>query len=241
MALKTTLPGIPECDRPYEKLELYGASSLSDSELLAVILRSGTKDMNVVDVAKELLFAFDGKLKNVCGAGVGELLAVKGIGRVKAIQLKAAGEMALRIEREFKWMAETGGDVEKIGEFFVQELWNEPGEVFSMVMLDKRLRIIGYRVVSRGILDRTIVHPREIFQPAVKELAYAVVVAHNHPSGDTTPSREDISLTARLKQAGDIMGITLLDHIIVGRKQFSSFKELGIMDRFESLRFDKAV
>ena len=138
-------------------------------------------------------------------------------------------------------MAETGGDVEKIGEFFVQELWNEPGEVFSMVMLDKRLRIIGYRVVSRGILDRTIVHPREIFQPAVKELAYAVVVAHNHPSGDTTPSREDISLTARLKQAGDIMGITLLDHIIVGRKQFSSFKELGIMDRFESLRFDKAV
>ena len=99
-----------------------------------------------------------------------------------------------------------------------------------VLMLDKRLRITGSRVVSRGTLDYTVVHPREVFAPAIRELAYAVVVAHNHPSGDTYPSREDLEITSKLKKAGEILGIQLLDHIIVGKKNYSSLKKLGFID-----------
>ncbi|MBP5312237.1 MAG: DNA repair protein RadC [Clostridia bacterium] len=230
MTLRSTLPGIPECDRPYEKLELHGASSLTDSELLAVILRAGTKEQNVLDIARELLLSFDGKLKNLCRAGIKELTSVSGIGRVKAIQLMAAGELALRIERDIRAPASRGGGMEGIAEYLVEKLWNETTEVFMVLMLDKRLRITGSRVVSRGTLDYTVVHPREVFAPAIRELAYAVVVAHNHPSGDTYPSREDLEITSKLKKAGEILGIQLLDHIIVGKKNYSSLKKLGFID-----------
>lgn len=230
MALNKDLPGIPECDRPYEKLELYGASFLSDSELLAVILRSGTKERNVIDLSRDILLSFDNRLKNVCCAGLGELLALRGIGRVKAIQLKAAGELAIRVGRSMGENPPRGGDANEIADFIFEKLFGETGEVFMVVMLDKRLKIIGYRTVSKGTLDRTLVHPREVFAPAIKELAYAVVVAHNHPSGCTMPSSEDIKLTRRLRQAGAIIGIELLDHIIVGKREFASFKALGLMD-----------
>ncbi len=241
MLSKTTLPGIPECDRPYEKFELHGASSLSDSELLAVILRSGTKETNVIELGRKLLLSFGGKLKNVCGAGLGELLAVKGIGRVKAIQLKAAGELALRIERDMRKSAARGGSQESIAGFIVEKLWSEPTEVFIVVMLDAKLKIIGDRVVSKGSLDRTPVHPREVFAPAIKELAHSIVVAHNHPSGNTSPSSDDINLTRRLSQAGEIIGIKLLDHIIVGKKNYSSFKTLGLMNETAPLKLGRAV
>lgn len=241
MVEKTTLPGIPECDRPYEKLELLGASSLSDSELLAVILRSGTKEINVIDLARKLLFKFNGRLKNVCCAGLGELSSVHGIGRVKAIQLKAAGELALRIERDMRSQLLRGGNSDDIADFIIEQLWGEPREVFIVVMLDKRLHITGSSVVSRGTIDCTLVHPRDVFAPAVKELAYAVVVAHNHPSGSTEPSGEDIALTKRLRAAGTVLGIELLDHIIVGRKEFSSFKAMGLMDDMQPAKLCRAV
>ncbi len=241
MSFKMNLPGIPECDMPYEKLELHGASSLSDSELLAVILRSGTKQTNVIDLGRKLLLSFGGSLKNVCCAGLGELLAVRGIGKVKAIQLKAAGELALRIERDLRTQSLRGGDSKSIADFVVEMLWSEQTEVFIVVMLNVKLKIIGVRTVSKGTLDRTPVHPREVFAPAIKEMAHSVVVAHNHPSGSTEPSTDDINLTKRLKQAGEIIGIRLLDHIIVGRKNYSSFKTLGLMDEPLQNRFGLAV
>ncbi len=236
MALRPTLPGVPECDRPYEKLELNGASSLTDSELLAVVLRAGTKKQNVIELARNLLISFGGKLKDVCRAGTGELMSVKGIGRIRALQLKAVGELAVRIAGEMNSVPSEGGSMEGIASFLINWLFNEDGEVFAVVMLDKRLRIIGARKVSKGTLDKTLVHPREVFLPAVRELAYAVVIAHNHPSGNTEPSREDVMLTARLIEAGDIMGIPVLDHIIVGKRNYTSFKARGLMDQLVSRR-----
>ena len=241
MNVNETMTRLPESDRPYEKLELHGASTLTDSELLAVIIRAGTGGANAVTVARQLLGAFGGSLRRVCDAGIPELAKTRGIGRIKAIQLKAAGELADRINREKSLRQVDAADAEAVGRMLMCDIGNEKREVFRVLMLDKRLRIINAKDVSGGVLDKTLVHPREVFSPAVRELAYAVIVAHNHPSGELEPSEEDIRLTDRLIEAGEIIGIPVLDHFIVSRRGFTSFCGSGIMARLTAKKRDNVV
>ena len=229
MNVKQIMTDLPESDRPYEKLELHGAYTLTDSELLAVIIRAGTGGANAVTVARQLLKSFGGSLRRVCDAGIPELAETRGIGRIKAIQLKAAGEIADRINREKSIRLVDAANAEAVGRMLMYDIGSEKREVFRVLMLDKRLRIISARDVSSGVLDRTLVHPREVFSPAVRELAYAVIVAHNHPSGELEPSEEDVRLTDRLVEAGEILGIPVLDHFIVSARGFTSFCGMGLM------------
>ncbi|MBP1588276.1 MAG: DNA repair protein RadC [Clostridia bacterium] len=230
MSKKTTIAGLPEYDRPYEKLELSGASSLTDSELLAVLIRSGTKEDNALTVSRELLRQFDGSIKNVFSGGISELRAVKGIGKVKALQIKAVAEACRRIGADDCPRLATAEDIDAVGRFLSADFGYESKELFKCVLLDTRLRVLGIRLVSQGALNGTLVHPREVFSDAVRELCYGVIVAHNHPGGSLAPSQNDIALTGRLVSAGQILGIQMLDHFIVTRTSYVSFKRLGIID-----------
>ena len=230
MSKNTTIAGLPEYDRPYEKLELSGASSLTDSELLAVLIRSGTKDENALSVSREILSRFDGSFKRIFSAGIGELCAVKGIGKVKALQLRAVGETCRRFASQSISRLTAADDIDVVGNYLSADFGFETKELFKCILLDKKLHVIGIRLVSQGTLDCTPVHPREVFSDAIKELSFGIIVAHNHPSGQLKPSGEDVALTERLIKAGRILGIPLLDHFIVSRSGFISFKRLGIID-----------
>lgn len=230
MSRKNTIAGLPEYDRPYEKLELSGASSLTDSELLAVLIRSGTKDENALSVSRELLDRFDGSFKKIFSGGIGELCAVKGIGRIKALQLRAVGELCRRAGTQSCPRLSAADDIDVVGRYLSADFGFESKEMFKCVLLDTRLHVVGIRLVSQGTLDSAPVHPREVFSDAIRELCFGIIVAHNHPSGQLRPSREDLALTERLIRAGRILGIPLLDHFIVSQSGFISLKRLGIID-----------
>lgn len=222
-----TMKQLPESDRPYEKIESYGAEVLSDTELLAAVVRSGTKNLNAIDVSRRLLARFGGNLAAVCDAGIAELKEIEGIGTTKAVQIKAIGEIAKRVAQRINVPLITASSSEKIGEMLVIEMGARDVETFRVIFLDKKLRITGQREISKGILDRTIVHPREIYSDAVRERSNAIIIAHNHPSGVCEPSDEDLMLTRRVMRAGKIMGIPMLDHIIVGKNDYYSMNSAG--------------
>lgn len=227
MSEKGTMKCLPVLDRPYERVERFGAKTLSDSELLAVIIKTGTKGKTALDVSRALFERFEGGLAEICAAGITELTSVEGIGPVKAVQIKALGELSGRIMRGQNRVKIDAGNAQQLGNLLMSEMGLLRKEVFRILLLDKKLRVTRQRDVSVGILDRTLVHPREVFTLAVKECSYAIIVAHNHPSGDVTPSRDDFMITARLVDAGEILGIRLYDHIIAGRDNFYSMREHG--------------
>lgn len=222
-----TMKCLPVLDRPYERVERFGAKTLTDSELLAVIIKTGTKGKTAIDVSRALFERFEGGLTEICDAGIRELMSVAGIGRVKAVQLKALGELAARMSGDRKQVPINAGDVSSLGGLLVSEMGRMRKEVFRILLLDKKLRVMRQHDVSVGILDKTLVHPREVFSYAIRECCYTVIIAHNHPSGDVTPSRDDIEITARLAEAGEIIGIRIYDHIIAGRDGFYSMREKG--------------
>ncbi len=223
---------LPEEDRPYEKLEKCGAENLTDAELLAVIIRTGTKESTSLDLTRKIMNEFsNGKgllyLKNT---SLSQLRKIKGVGRVKAIQLKAAGELASR-------MIVTDGKSGRhkitspcdIRDIYLEKLRYANKEKFIVLALNTRNEIIREIEVSVGSLSETIVHPREVFAEVIKEPAAAVILMHNHPSGDPSPSGNDKKTTARLEEAGKILGIRILDHVIIGNRNIFSFKENGLM------------
>ena len=218
---------LPEYDRPYEKMELQGIYTLTDSELLAVIIRCGTKNANCIDISRTLLDKFDGKMSNVMKAGISELSAVEGVGRTKALQLAAVGEICRRIRIEQSEKTRNAGNPDAVGKMLMAEMGFLDHEIFKVFMLDKGLHIIGEKIVSEGIIDKALVHPREVFAPAIRELSYAIIIAHNHPGGSRTPSRDDIVLTNRIIDAGNILGIPVLDHFIVTGNAFFSMAQEG--------------
>lgn len=230
MALYQTIKEWPEEDRPREKLLSKGPQSLSETELLAIILRNGNASTgeSAVDHARLLLHQFGG-LKGIEEASVSELSAIKGIGPAKIAQLKASLEIARRVGNK-KW--ETGEPLrsaEDVYRHFRENLGREKRELFYVVLLNNKHRKIRDVKISEGSLTASLVHPREVYNPVIRESAAAVIFVHNHPSGDPAPSPEDIDITRRLKEVGDVMGVRVLDHVVIGSDRYFSFSDKGML------------
>lgn len=224
-----TMRDMPREERPRERLIRYGADKLSGEELLAILISRGTAGVPVREIAHQLLMRF-GSVTGVSEASIEELKSVPGIGPAKACQIKAAFELARRFqESQAPQERETLTTPEAIVRLIRPMLIHRKKECFFTVLLDARSRHIRTEQVSIGSLDTTLAHPREVFDAAVHDHAPAIVVAHNHPSGDPTPSEEDIRLTKRLIEAGKVLGIKLVDHIIIAGDRFYSFRNHGIL------------
>jgi len=223
-----TIRDLPLSERPRERLQKLGVEALSAQEILAVILGRGIAGESVMVTAQRLLSHF-GDLKGIGGASVEELSQVKGIGLAKAAQIKAAFELSRRLEgypqAEDKPVVKTPEDVASLVR---GRLKGKKKEHFLALLLDTRNRLIKVSEIAIGSLDASIVHPREVFKEAISASAASVIFAHNHPSGDPTASEDDISLTKRLAKAGEIVGIDVLDHIIIGDKNYLSLKREGL-------------
>ena len=217
----------PEDERPRERLLKQGADKLSDAQLLGIILRTGEGGRTAVDLGRELLERFRG-LAGIAGAGINELRGIKGIGPAKAAEIKAAMELGRRHQRPTLAGASLCASHD-VAAYFQPRLRDIKKEEFRCVLLDTKNRVIREETVSTGSLTASLVHPRETFKTAVRDSAAAVIFVHNHPSGDIKPSQEDILLTRRLIQAGDVLGIKVLDHVIVGDSGHFSFRDSGLM------------
>ena len=220
---------IPENERPMEKLLINGPDALNNAELLAVILRTGIRGENVVALSNRLLSEVEG-LDGLLVSSYAEITNIKGIKRIKASQLIAMVELfkrfkTLRARRQVLKISSP----KDISEMLMNEMTDLSQEVLKLIMLNTKNEVIGIKDVFKGSLNTSIVHPREIFSEAVKRNSASIIICHNHPSGDPTPSAEDINITIRLKECGSIMGISLLDHIIIGNEKFVSLKEKGII------------
>jgi DNA repair protein RadC len=227
-----TIKDMPEDTRPRERLERWGPGTLSNQELLAILLRTGSradgKQYTAIDLATHMLKHF-GSLKGVAQAECVELQQIGGIGPAKACQVMAAFELSKRV-------AFFSGDTRPIirqptdvFEYFSAQMSLLTREEFCVVVLDTKNRLLKHEYVSKGTLNASIVHPRDVFRVAVIHSAAAVILLHNHPSGDPTPSQEDLDMTKRLVEAGAIMGIGVLDHIIIAGAKYISLKEMQLL------------
>lgn len=212
---------------PDEKCIRLGASSLSDSELLAVILRTGTSGMSCVELAETVMNQChsSNRLTGLVYTSIPELMQIKGVGRVKAVQIKCVCELSRRLAKQTACKRLDFSSPSAIAEYYMQDLRLLQKEHLVLVMLDSKCRMIHDTVVSIGTVNASLVTPREIFTEALKFDAVSVVILHNHPSGDDTPSRNDLAVTQRLKEAGELLGIHLIDHIIIGDNTYTSLKE----------------
>ena len=220
----------PEGERPREKLISRGASALSDSELLAILINNGTKHLSAVDVAKNLLTEHR-TLRNIGALTVADLKQErnKGIGTAKAVMITAAFELARRISVKSVESDAPIRSPEDVAERFSPQLRDLKQEVFMVLSLSSANRIIRERTVTKGLLNSSLTHPREVFREAILENAASVILMHNHPSGNLEPSREDIAITKQIVEAGKIIGISVHDHIIIAGDGFTSMMERGLM------------
>jgi DNA repair protein RadC len=219
---------LPSNERPQEKLLRYGADTLSNPELLALILRTGTSDENIVSLCSRVLKEAGG-LNGLLEYSAEEYMRLKGIKTAKAAQLLALSELSKRF-KSYK-----SGDEYKISQpkdaamLIMESMRHLKQEILKVLLLNTKNIIIAEKDISKGSLNSSIVHPREVFNEAVKRSCASIIICHNHPSGDPTPSNEDINITHRLKDSGNILGIELLDHIIIGNGIYVSLKEKGIL------------
>ncbi len=220
----------PLAERPREKLLQNGAESLSDAELLALVLRTGeaTSGMSALDHARLLLSRF-GTFRQLARATASELCQIKGIGPAKAAEILAVFQIARRFGTDLLRPGDRFTSSAEVFRHYHEKLRDHKREIFLALLLDGKNRVIREVQVSEGSLTASIVHPREVFAPVVRESAAAVLFVHNHPSGDPTPSREDLEITARLREAGELMGVRVLDHIIIGSGDYVSFADRGLM------------
>lgn len=219
---------LPLSERPRERLYFKGPEALADAELLAIQLGSGTRGRSAVDVAHEMLTAY-GSLAEVAAREVGELARQKGVGPVKAARLAAAFELSRRLRARTpgaRTVLSTPGEVYAAFAPLMEDLKRE---VFRVALLDAQNGLLRDCVVSEGTLSASLVHPREVFKPAILESAASVILLHNHPSGDPTPSREDVRLTRQLIDCARLLGFRVHDHVVIGRGRFASFAEGGLL------------
>jgi DNA repair protein RadC len=216
----------PEDERPRERVISDGPESLANHELLAILLRTGTKDESALQLANRLLTHFEG-LRLLKDATIEEMTSIKGIGTAKAVQILAAIELGRRINRlqyDERYVIRSPEDGAK---YVMEDMRFLSQEHFVCLYLNTKNQVIHRKTVFIGSLNASIVHPREVFKEAIKRSAASIICAHNHPSGDPTPSREDIEVTKRLVECGKMIGIELLDHLIIGERKFVSLKEKG--------------
>ncbi|MEE9279500.1 MAG: DNA repair protein RadC [Myxococcota bacterium] len=216
-------------ERPRERLLHGGSVTLSPSELVALVLGTGGRGCPATRVADELMARF-GSLVGISQAGSAALRSVPGLGPAKVASLRAAFELGSRVARAPLVPGQKLGSPEQVFSHFGVRLRRVRQEIFFALLLDSRHRLIAEVEVSRGSLNQSLVHPREVFAPALRESAAAILVLHNHPSGDPLPSREDHEVTRRLVRAGEILGIRLLDHVVIGAESYSSFARSGWLD-----------
>lgn len=216
-------------DRPRERLASLGPEALSDAELVALVLRTGGRAASAVAVATRTL-ASHGGLRALAGAASRQLSAEHGIGPAKAASLLAAFELGRRLAAQRLRPGQALCSPAEVAAAFHPRLRDAAHERFVAVLLDGRHRVLRDVVVSQGTLTASLVHPREVFRPALREAAAALILVHNHPSGDPSPSREDAEVTRRLARAGRLLGIEVLDHVIVAEQGFSSLRERGVFE-----------
>lgn len=213
-------------DRPRERLIRQGAESLSNQELIAILLRTGTKEESVLMLANRVLNYFE-KLHELKHATLEEIVSIKGIGEAKAVQLLAAIELGKRISQKQIDSRFTIRSPKDAASYLMPDMSSLKQEHFVTLFLNVKNQVMHKQTIFIGSLNSSIVHPREIFREAVKRSAASIICAHNHPSGNATPSPEDIEVTKRLQEAGFIIGIELIDHVIIGDHQYVSMKEKG--------------
>ena len=216
-----------EENRPYEKCTRYGAAQLTDVELLAVLLRTGTKGMSALELAQNIIKSQSGEdsLLNIHTLTLQKLKAIKGIGNVKAIQILCLSELAKRLAQTSARNSVTFEAPSTIAEYYKEEMRHQKQEHMKLLMLDTKSKLIGEQNISKGTVNAALITPRELFIEALACGAVYIILLHNHPSGDPTPSKSDILLTKRVKEAGELIGIQLLDHIIIGNNCYISLTE----------------
>ncbi len=225
---RLTIKDLPLEERPREKLKSLGAEALSNAELLAVLLRTGTTRETAVQLASRIL-ARAGGLRALPDLSLEELESFHGIGPAKAVLLKAALELGRRLATAPRREAAAVTSPRQAAELFMEQLRYKKKEHFEVLLLNTKNQVISREVISVGSLNASIVHPREIFNAPLRKSAAAVILVHNHPSGDPSPSQEDLEVTRRLVEAGGILGIAVRDHIIIGDGCYLSFKEKGLL------------
>ncbi|MGH7323620.1 MAG: RadC family protein [Candidatus Rokuibacteriota bacterium] len=219
---------MPLSERPRERLYFKGPDALADAELLAIQLGSGTRGRSAVDVAHEMLAAY-GSLAEVAAREVSELARQRGVGPAKAARLAAAFELTRRLRARTPGTRTVLSTPAEVYAAFAPLMEDLKREVFRVALLDAQNGLLRDCVVSEGTLSASLVHPREVFKPAILESAASVVLLHNHPSGDPTPSREDVRLTRQLAECARLLGFRVHDHLVIGRGRFVSFAEQGLL------------
>lgn len=229
--IKTTAISIKELindDKPREKLYKYGVESLLEYELIAILLGSGSKKEDVLTISKKL-WKYMSKFQRISELTINDLIEIDGIGLSKASSIIAALELSKRINLKESVKSFNINSPKSVADIFMNILKDELKEHFYVLLLDTKNKIISWDEISKGDLNSSIVHPREVFKYALKWSANSLICLHNHPSGDPTPSKEDIDITKRLYEVGDLVGVKLLDHIIIGYNKHTSLREFGII------------
>ena len=226
-----TIKDWPEDDRPREKLIKSGPESLSSAELLAIILRTGSKGQSALDHAKTLISNYGGfrKIEQLSATEIRNIKGIKGIGPAKAAQIKAVFEIAKRYSAEKIEIGAQFQSSRQVFNHFHESMRTKKKEVFIAVLLDGKNRMLRDVQVSEGCLTSSIVHPRELFKHVIRDSAANIILVHNHPSGEPAPSKEDRDITKRLKEVGELVGVKVLDHIIIGDGRYISFADEGIL------------
>ena len=229
MQKNMTVKELPDTERPYEKCLMYGADALTDAELISVIIRTGSRGERCVDLAHRILNAGPDGLLNLLQLDVKQLTKIHGIGNVKAVQLKCVGELAKRIASTRRRQQVVLQSPESIASYYMERMRHEAQEILVLAMFDSKSMLIGEKVISVGTSNAALISPREIYRTALQEQAVYIVILHNHPSGNPEPSREDVQVTRKIKQSGEILDILLMDHIIIGDNRYFSFREQDIL------------
>lgn len=216
--------------RPDEKLETYGEKSLTDAELLAIIIRNGFQGYNSVRLAQDIIKCGEAKgLIGLCTVSLDELIKLKGVGRVKALQVKAIAELARRISKNTAKEAMIIENPETVANYLMEDLRHKDKECFVMLSLDGKGALIKESTISIGTVNSSLASPREVYLEAVKNGAVSIILVHNHPSGNPRPSQNDLAVTRKMKEAGELLGISLIDHIIIGDNSYVSLSEEKMM------------
>lgn len=218
-------------ERPYEKCERFGAKHLTNIELLAVLLRTGTKGESSLQLARRILYpdGVKGGILNIHQWSYEQLIHMKGIGKVKAIQILCLSELAKRLSKASAEDMLNFDSPESIARYYMEDLRHEKREQMKLLLLNTKTKLIDEIIISKGTVNAAVISPRELFIEALQKGAVSIILLHNHPSGDPTPSREDILITKQIRDAGELLGVNLLDHIIIGDNCYISMREKKII------------